>query len=159
MFLVTRKGKKKVHRRIDRAIPSTCSIPFRNGRMKDCCKYSISYTLSYDGEPIQRGRWFYPYRFQTRLTNTDIGRYEINIGEGTVSATRLKSEGREKRNTAKYPICEGISLSLSFPLFLYPSARYGPSILLSKHGVSLRVPTRAIEHFKNEGPVLFQART
>ena len=117
MFLVTRKGKKKVHRRIDRAIPSTCSIPFRNGRMKDCCKYSISYTLSYDGEPIQRGRWFYPYRFQTRLTNTDIGRYEINIGEGTVSATRLKSEGREKRNTAKYPICEGISLSLSLSFF------------------------------------------
>lgn len=131
--------------------------------MKDCCKYSISYTLSYDGEPIQRGRWFYPYRFQTRLTNTDIGRYEINIGEGTVSATRLKSEGREKRNTAKYPICEGISLLLSFSPSLFFSirlmARYGPSILLSKHGVSLRVPTRAIEHFKNEGPVLFQART
>lgn len=118
-FLVTRKKRKgKMFIDVSTMPSSTCSISFRNGKMKDCCKYSISYTLSYDGEPIQRGRWFYPYRFQTRLTNTDIGRYEINIGEGTVSATRLKPEGREKRNTAKYPICEGISLSLPLPLSL-----------------------------------------
>lgn len=50
------------------------------------------------------GRRLYPWRFQTRLTNTDIGRYEINIAK---AQSRLPSR-KPLENTAKYPICEGI---------------------------------------------------
>ena len=102
--------------------------------------------------------------FQTRLTNTDIDRYEINIGLKAQQQSRLPGEtGGE--NTAKYSICEGICCVMVHR-FCYPnmaslSLSLSLSLFLSLFGRRCNARRRvvAIQHFKNEGPVLFQART
>ena len=76
--------------------------------------------------------------FQTRLTNTDIDRYEINIGL-KAQQSRLPGEtGGE--NTAKYSICEGICCVMVHR-FCYPNMA---SLSLSLSLCSVGVATRAV---------------
>lgn len=95
-------------------------------RMKDRLRYCIPYMLSYDGDPIAKEPLPCVPVPRTCLTNTDIGRYKINVA---------KAQSRPWSETGK--IQRNIQSAKG-------SVRYGLSILLSKHSDWLRVPASAM---------------